>query len=189
MGGLVALVLTWEAAPARRDARVVCFQEAERIAFAVDFGVSNDFLQRMVLAGLQAFGPQLVVALGHAYVREHRESRTFWDLVILALDEVAAWSAATERTSLPDGFQVGSTEALLDLADDKVLSMWVVPRLPLHRLTRDQLRRLGELIQHRDRPLPLDEVGDDAELCMGSLESSYLWALEATTTRWPGLDR
>lgn len=186
---LVALVLAWEAAPARRAARVVCFQEAERIAFAVDLGVTNDLLQRMVLAGLQAFGPQLVVALGHAYVREHRESRTFWDLVVLALDEVAAWSAATERTLLPDGFQVGSLEALLDLADDKVLSMWVVPRLPLHRLTRDQLRRLGELIQHRDRPLPIDEVGDDGELCTGSLESSYLWALEAKTTRLPGVDR
>ena len=188
-GGLVATAAAWEESPPRLAGRFTCFEAAERIASAVDLGVRNGLLQRMALAGLQAFGPQLAVSLGHAYVREHRESRTFWDLVIVALDEVAAWAAATERTSLPEGFQVGSVEALLDLADHEVLSMWVVPRLPLHRLTREQLHRLGELIRERDRPRPIDEVGSDAELCTGSLEASYLWALEARTTRWPGLDR
>ncbi len=182
-----ALAQAWADLPPRVAGIRTCLRALDALLTAADLGVPRPRLERMTLAALHAFGPRLALALARTYTRSRVTNATLWAALETALDELAAWAAAPARHEPPEGFGMSALEVLLELAADETLSMWAVPRIPLHRLSRDQVGQLAAIIQERDRPQEDHELGEDAELCTGSLETAYLWAIEARHGRWPGM--
>ena len=156
------------------------FEEALRMT------LQGGFLARMVRAGMRAFGPRWAVNLAAHYLDQHLTDRSYWDLVLVAMDELSAWAAATDLHGIPDEFQRRAISVLIEIAGHPDLTEWAVSRIPMHRLSRADRRELSELLADRYQVMPIDWVTDTQEDGTVAIEVAYLQSLERTVASWPG---
>lgn len=183
---LLAVVVSWEqATPALAPLRVRR-HAIETLELATQLTLQGGFLTRMVHAGLHAFGPRWAIDLAARYLDRHLVDREFWNLLLVAMDELAAWAAATQLHGIPDEFRRRSISALIEIAGHPELTEWAIIRVPLHRLTQPDRRELGGLLADRYEVMPIDWVSDAQEDATAAVEVAYLKTLEHTVVTWPG---
>lgn len=183
---LVATAISWEeTTPALAPLRVRrhAIQTLEQTA---QMSLQGSFMARMVHAGLRAFGPRWAVDLAATYLERHLSDSSYWDLVLAAMDELAAWAAATDLHGIPPEFQRRAISALIEIAGHPELTQWAVSRIPLHRVSMADRRDLSELLSDRYEVMPLDWVSDTQEEGTLTIEVTYLRALEQAQASWPG---
>ncbi len=182
----VAVVISWEtASPVLAPLRVRS-QALEALDDATRMAPQGGFLTRMVRAGMRAFGPRWAVNLAEHYLDRHLTDREYWDLVLVAMDELSAWAAATDLHGVPEEFQRRAISALIEIAGHPELTEWAVNRVPLHRLSLSDRRELAELLADRYDMMPIDWVSDAEADGTQAIEVAYLRALERTSAGWPG---
>jgi hypothetical protein len=104
---LLAIRAVWDdrapalAPPRVRKAAVATIDEA------VSVRIHGDFVPGLVGVAMRTFGPRLAVTLVTNYLENHRASHTHWKLVLVALDELAAWATATELHGVPASSRIG----------------------------------------------------------------------------------
>lgn len=183
---MVAGVNSWEqATPALAPLRVRR-QALETLDEATRLRLKGRFLTRMVRAGLRAFGPRWAVNLATHFLDRHLTDRDFWGLVMVAMDELAAWAAATELQGIPPEFQRRAISALIEIAGHPELTEWAVIRVPLHRLSLVDRRELGELLVDRYEVMPTGWISDVQADGTEALEVAYLRVLDQAAVSWPG---
>jgi hypothetical protein len=183
---LVAVVISWEhATPALAPLRVRR-QALDALDDATQMRLQGGFVTRMVRAGLRALGPRWAVNLAAHYLDQHVTDREYWGLVIMALDELSAWSAATELHGIPEEFQRRAVSSLIEVAGHPELTEWAINRVPLHRLSTADRRELSGLLLDRYEVMPTDWISDIQEDATEALEVAYLRALEQAALSWPG---
>jgi hypothetical protein len=183
---MIVVVISWEqATPALAPLRVRR-QALASLDEATQMVLKGGFLARMVRAGMRAFGPRWAVNLAAHYLDQHLTDRSYWDLVLVAMDEISAWAAATDLHGIPDEFQRRAISALIEIAGHPDLTEWAVSRIPMHRLSQADRRELGELLADRYEVMPIDWVSDTQEDGTVAIEVAYLQSLERTVASWPG---
>jgi hypothetical protein len=183
---LVAVIAAWEdTAPALAPLRVRR-RATETLDQAARMRLRGGVLERMVRAGVRAFGPRWTVNLAGTYLDRHVEDEAYWGLVLVAMDELSAWAAATELHGVPPEFQRRAISALIEIAGHPELTQWAVSRIPLHRVTRADRRELAELLQDWYEVMPVDWISEAQQDGTVSIEVTYLRALEEADASWPG---
>lgn len=183
---MVAVVGSWEdTTPALAPLRMRR-QAIETFEQAAQLNLRGGFLTRLVRAGLRAFGPRWAVDLAVNYLDRHLVDHDHWDLVLAAMDELAAWAAATELHGIPAEFQRRAVSALIEIAGHPELTQWAVCRVPLHRISMSDRHELSELLADRYEVMPLGWTSESHEEGTVALEVTYLLALEKAASTWPG---
>ncbi len=183
---LAAVIAAWEDADPALAPRRRRLQAVQTLDQAAQLHLKGSVLKRMVRAGLHAFGPRWAVDLAASYLDHHMADKSYWELVLGAMDELAAWASATELYGIPSAFQRRAISALIEIAGYPELTQWAVSRVPLHRLTGTDRRELAELLSDWYSVMPIDWISEPQKDGTLAIEVTYLRALEGAATSWPG---
>lgn len=183
---MLATVSAWEsmephlASPRLREAAVATLTASWLT------GALEQFQARAVRAAMGALGPRLVVDLAEEYLTHHVNSLPRWGQLLVAMDELAAWAAATDSLGVPDVFRTRSVATLIELAGHPELTEWATMRLPLHRLSQADCRELAQLLADRGEVMPIDWISEPDQWATQAVEVAYLRSLDRARATWPG---
>lgn len=150
-------------------------------------GTTPDFNAEAVTTAMRALGPRLLVTLAEDFLASDPPDRAAWDQLLVALDEVACWAAATAGHGVPFEFAERACAVLLEVAGHPELTHWAVARLPVHRLSRADRAELGVLLSDRAEVMPFDWIPEADQLATATVEVAYLRTLDAVGGQeWPG---